>query len=400
MNHAMIVIHDELKNAGSDPQEGGVFVRGMSRFVTSDELRVCPPSTTASFPFFSKFGVEDASSVEEMTFKVGLPEVLNLLKNSLISKTPLTDTLLEKPKEIPELSDESLDQESSLDKLLCMTDSLLGFFFQTLNLMKSSLIPKKALKEVPEKKMPESGLNVFGEEISLKRDIGELASKITGKIPIRLMLCKSKRIVCYAEAGKDFVDLLFSFLALPLGYIAKEARGTPSKGCINHLYESVEDLDVEKYFKSHYHKEILLTPKIAPGFVYENQLLEVEEARAVDHYYYLGGYKIHAGIHSGSVDNAVTVESRSSSGGFVIKPALFTITDDLVVTPISTISCVSAMNKLEIPFSDIEERIVYMGKDEASRLMVASFTSEAALTETFIRKCTSEAAPTENSIVN
>ncbi|MCI54259.1 DUF674 family protein, partial [Trifolium medium] len=41
------------------------------------------------------------------------------------------------------------------------------------------------------------------------------------KITLRLMVDKENKKVVYAEAGKDFYDVLLSFLTLPLGTIAR-----------------------------------------------------------------------------------------------------------------------------------------------------------------------------------
>lgn len=40
------------------------------------------------------------------------------------------------------------------------------------------------------------------------------------KVYLRLVIDEEKNKVVLAEAGKDFVDVLFSFLTLPMGTIA------------------------------------------------------------------------------------------------------------------------------------------------------------------------------------
>ncbi|KAF2312613.1 hypothetical protein GH714_035230 [Hevea brasiliensis] len=71
-----------------------------------------------------------------------------------------------------------------------------------------------------------------------------------------------------------------------------------------------------------------------------------------------------------------------SNGGFVLGPETFIVTDDLTVT-LSPVSVLSILNKLKVAFSDIEERIVYAGNKEALQLLIASYISESALTDTF-----------------
>jgi hypothetical protein len=128
-----------------------------------------------------------------------------------------------------------------------------------------------ARKEVPELRNEDSL-----QRISLMHEILEHQSERNAEMSVRLVVCKSKKVVCYAEASKDFVDLLFSFLTIPLGYLMNEKHGGKSKGCIHHLYDSVIDLDARTYLKSNDIKEILLNPEIAPGSGYKNQPLGVK----------------------------------------------------------------------------------------------------------------------------
>ncbi|XVF68901.1 hypothetical protein PTKIN_Ptkin11bG0038300 [Pterospermum kingtungense] len=258
-----------------DDQDGGVFVKGPVLLTISDELRVMPSSNSARISLFSKLGIKDTSTIEETTFSMEVLEALKLLKCLLVSKTPLTEALLEQ------------------------YDSALS-----LNIV-------EAFEQL-------SFRNVKTEEVA--------ANNEDGKIQVKLMVSKSKNMVCYAEANEKFVDLLFSFLTVPLGFIAKEMQEGSSKACITHLYDSIQDLDARQCLVSR-----------------ENTVVQD----------FLG-------------------------------PAMFTITDDLIITPLSSVAGLSAVRELKVPFSDIEERIVYVGKEEASRLLVASFVSGSALTNTFL----------------
>ncbi|KAB5520370.1 hypothetical protein DKX38_024689 [Salix brachista] len=337
-------------NRGSDARNRGVFVKGLTRFVVCDNFQVMPVSTSASISILTKLGVMDTDTIEERTFDIGVTEVLKLLKCSLVSKTPLTDVLLAR-EEVPELRNE---------------DSL--------------------------------------QRISLTHGILENQSERNGETSVRLVVCKSKKVVCYAEASNDFVDLLFSFLTIPLGYLINEMHGGRLRGCISHLYNSVTDLDAKKYLKSNDIKEILLNPKIAPGSGYKNQPLGVKEA-AVDkqQYYYNHPYGTEPAIKtehepgkvlfpiSTIMDPKSPYKDDTSGGGFLQDPAMFTVTDDLVVTPISLVSGLSLLEKSKISFNDIYVCEVQVGKEEASRLLAASFVSESALTDTFMRQIPKDA---------
>ncbi|KAM1167335.1 hypothetical protein TB2_028900 [Malus domestica] len=320
-------------------QVGGVFVKERPRLIITDDLQVISPVRATSICLFSKLGVTDSKTTEELTFNMGIQEALNLLMHSFVSKTPLTEILLKnEPK--PSLGDVHSSQGISIDS-----------------------------------QMHGDTINEEEKNISLK-----------------LVVSKSKKIVCYAEAQEDFVNLLCSFSTLPLGYILEKMRNVSWKGCLDQLYKSVEDLD-EQYLKSNFHKELLVNPKLAPGYRYENPLLGIEETS----FYYLNEKLttdkscIPDNTSAESVKLNVFYpksheDSNKSAQGFLKGPDTFTVTDNLVVRPLSLILEMSVLQELKVPFTDIEDHIVHMGKREALLLLVASFIGDSALTNTFIGK--------------
>ncbi|KAK1588421.1 hypothetical protein Q3G72_023133 [Acer saccharum] len=336
----------QLQERDLDARDNGAFVKGLTRLIISDELEIMPASYKASLSLLSKLGVIDRTAVEECNFNVGVDEVLTLLKCSLLSNMPLTETLL-KHNPVPELGRVDFDQG---------------------NYVKSRM------------KKP--------------------ASNVNGKFLVKLVVSKSKNMACFAEASEDFVNLLFSFLTVPLGCIVKEMHSGTSKGCITRLYNSVKELDAKQYLKSSKHKEMLLSPKLAPNFSYENHPLGVKENKHPLYYHAENrrGYKCvttdKTDISSKElkvstlivVDPKCGVEQTTSGGGFVTRPAKFTVTDNLVITPLSPVSCLSLLNKMKVLLSDVEERFVHVGTEEALRLLVASFVSESALTNAFLRE--------------
>ncbi|XWS53056.1 hypothetical protein CRYUN_Cryun11dG0124900 [Craigia yunnanensis] len=328
-------------------QDGGVFVKGPIRLTISDELQVMPSSTPASLSLFSKLGIKDTSTIEERAFSMGVLEALKLLKCLLVSKTPLTEALLEQYNPVLSLNNAEDFERVSFRKV----------------------------------------------------KIEEAASNEGGETYVKLMVSKSKNIVCYAEANEKFVDLLFSFLTVPLGFIVKEMQESTSKACINHLYDSIQDLDARHCLVSKENTAMLVNPKLAPGFSYEAQPLNIEEYMHLPYYFISpdwmpvltsdetlipSGERTAASSVLTVMDPKSHYNDNSSGRGFLKGPAMFSITDDLIITPLSSVTGLSAVRKLKIPFSDIEEQIVYVGKEEASRLLVASFVSESALTNTFL----------------
>ncbi|XP_048420672.1 uncharacterized protein LOC103929821 [Pyrus x bretschneideri] len=325
-------------------QDGDIFVKGLARLIISDDLQLMPPLTVKSLSVFSELGVMNGNTTEEVTFNVGSDEVLKLLVCSLVSKTPLTETLL-KNKPIRKLSNEN-------------------------------------------------------QVMDFEPEIAEGTTNPNGNISVKLIVSKSKKMVCYAEVGEDFVSLLLSFLTIPLGFIVSKMRDCSLRGCISQLFKSVQDLD-NRYISNN-HKETLLSPKLAPGCCYDNHLLGTEEAT----FYYsstydrlssdktllisriLADYVTTTSLAESSIKSMKVKDPKSYQDldkGY-LGPAMFTVTDDLIIGPISLIFGLSLLNELKVPSTDIEEKTVHVGKEEALRLLVASFVCDSALTNVFIRE--------------
>ncbi|GAU50826.1 hypothetical protein TSUD_177650 [Trifolium subterraneum] len=69
--------------------------------------------------------------------------------------------------------------------------------------------------------------------------------------------------------------------------------------------------------------------------------------------------------------------------GFTKKPALYMVSDDLIVTPGSSSSAISILTKLRIPLSDVMECSIDIGKNESLSIVKASLISSSALTNGF-----------------
>ncbi|XP_023637594.1 uncharacterized protein LOC111830220 [Capsella rubella] len=85
------------------------------------------------------------------------------------------------------------------------------------------------------------------------------------KVSLRLIIDEEKNKVVLAEAGKDFVQVLFSFLTLPMGTIVRllekhQNSGPVSIGCISNLHRSVVDMKIDD-FETEACKQMLIYPK-------------------------------------------------------------------------------------------------------------------------------------------
>ncbi|KAF0892244.1 hypothetical protein E2562_014829 [Oryza meyeriana var. granulata] len=66
-------------------------------------------------------------------------------------------------------------------------------------------------------------------------------------------------MMLFAESDKDFVDVLFGFLTLPLGTVVRLLGKESQAVCLDALYKSVEDLSTD-YFQTKACKAMLLKP--------------------------------------------------------------------------------------------------------------------------------------------
>ncbi|XP_027903714.1 uncharacterized protein LOC114163608 [Vigna unguiculata] len=220
-------------------------------------------------------------------------------------------------------------------------------------------------------------------------------------VPLKLVVNKETNKVLFAEARKDFVDVLFSFLTLPLGTIARlvgnESNIGPVKiGSLNSLYHSVAALD-DNCLTAQAYKERLLRPwNMAEDFC--NTLKLNIDDTPLKQYFVCNNFCAHTcsaimRCTSNSVcscGRAVnqTVFLKSSANGFVNDDAIFVITDDLIVMPNSMDYLSFALVlKLGIKFpSSLKEITVNVTTKKVVDLLKCSMLSKSCLTDLFLEK--------------
>eukprot|EP00253_Pinus_taeda_P008181 PITA_08181 len=239
--------------------------------------------------------------------------------------------------------------------------------------------------------------------------------KPSNSITIKLMVSKRSGKIMYAEAGKDFVDLLFSFLVLPTGAIAKQAlvskdnkeKDDTKVCCITNLYKSVESLS-PSFMKGD--KAVLLDPKVFSA-TYTSDTLNIKSSTPApapaSKYYvcpYIGSYSGTHGLSTQSgtvtcsscghtVNREVKLENNPLAAtkdsvrptGYVKKTVNFFITDDLSVIPSgSTATIVQLWNKLDVKEpTELEEQNVPVGPNEVTGLLKAAMVHNTALNAVF-----------------
>jgi hypothetical protein len=211
------------------------------------------------------------------------------------------------------------------------------------------------------------------------------------KMDVKLARSKSQKKIIFAEASENFVDFMFSFLTIPLGSIVKLLDGNSFVGCVDNLYKSVETLDSSWCTDS---LSVLLNPGLSPQFGCPNQLLNIPDAQPQPpttfyygtgipkpkydsyHGHYVAEEKIEGGVISktkGSIYNAKLLtaldpksptKSKEGVVGFVKRPALYGVSDDLKVKLLSSNSCLSYLKELSLPLDDLEMKVISIGETE------------------------------------
>jgi len=202
---------------------------------------------------------------------------------------------------------------------------------------------------------------------------------------VKVTVRKSNEHILFVEAGVDFIDFVFSLLTFPLGGVLHMLQGFSSLSGIDNLHKSLSELSADIYLMSEGLKDKLTKPLIAPHLVLIDQILPIGASTLPVNYchtyYDHESRKCIISLTKAVVyshDNPVVfpemfvpfklADSKSSIAklSFVKGPSMFMMTDDLFVTPMSSISAMSHIKRLKVPLSDLEERVIKIGVKEAS----------------------------------
>ncbi|CAJ2670651.1 unnamed protein product [Trifolium pratense] len=278
------------------------FVNETSTFIISYDLFVMPNLFETRLNLLQKLGVTDFDTIDKKTVNISKKEVIDLLKLSLISKTPLTDFIFKKEKFILNFDTPNL------------SEFLIG-------------------------EAEDSSINMV----------------------VKVVRRKSNIQILFVEAQEDFADFVFSFLTFPLGGVLHMLKGHSSISCIENLYKSMTELCPDRYLRSQYVKDRLSSPCIGLQFEIRNQILPIG-AEPFSHLF-----------------NFVDPKSPIY-GGYARGPTSFMVTDDLVVSPMSSISGLAYLERMKVPLNDVEECFIRIGRMECLSILKASLISTSALT--------------------
>ncbi|MED6199051.1 hypothetical protein PIB30_072336 [Stylosanthes scabra] len=203
------------------------------------------------------------------------------------------------------------------------------------------------------------------------------STKAENQVRLKLLIHKEKNIVLYAEAGKDFVDALFSFLTLPLGDIVRlagEKSNIPavSVGCLTTIYQSVAKLD-DECLRNENCKKMLLHPRNMPMELYRHNLkLNVSGSETLNYFSSYGCSCLSAFKNVSSCCSAPSTSYevkdltsfREFRNGFV-KENNFIIRDDLYVMPNSIDNSLPLLRKHGVQnINHVLEQTIIVSKKE------------------------------------
>ncbi|KAI9116009.1 hypothetical protein K1719_012939 [Acacia pycnantha] len=232
-----------------------------------------------------------------------------------------------------------------------------------------------------------------------------MASNSTATITVRIVVDTEENRVLYAEAGKDFVDVLLSFLTLPLGTIARlvdEDSNMKSLrlGCISSLYQSLANLE-PKYWNSETCKQMLLKTRSSMERFNQSLKLNIDDTEPTKFYACemshcrresnvlvsaFNNMKCKCGknlIYVLDVDNTISADGNMREG--YVREASFVVYDDLRVMPLNLTSTLCLLKSL-CSKDKIEDFAVNIDTKEVMDLLKFSLVSNTVLTDSLLRR--------------
>ncbi|CAI0426432.1 unnamed protein product [Linum tenue] len=233
------------------------------------------------------------------------------------------------------------------------------------------------------------------------------AHSSSSKVTLKLLIDTKTRRVLFAEAGKEFVDFLFTLFSLPLGSVTKLLSTDNMVGCLGNLYKSIEDLS-GAFIQPTQSKVAILNPKSLSCPAMNNTLLlpnhENNESAAKRKIYLFTRREIfvtdnpqaicrhcnqamsyEAKFIDAAPKNVAEIENREEDGGFVKGAVIYMVMDNLEVRPFSTISTITLLNEFGIgEVGSLQEKVVELGMAEGLKVLKASLHTKTVLTTVFL----------------
>ncbi|CAN1149770.1 hypothetical protein LINPERHAP2_LOCUS17201 [Linum perenne] len=231
-----------------------------------------------------------------------------------------------------------------------------------------------------------------------------MATMSASKVTLKLLIDKRTNRVVYGEAGKDFVDFLFTILSLPLGTATKLlSKENKMVGTLGNLYRSIEELS-DTYIQPRQRKDRVLNPSVLYCPARVVHLFSDKGLPATMKFYRCSSscyrvtddcYVICPSCKAQMLNtllfvdmastNGVAGDKKGEEGGFVKGAVPYMVMDNLEVKPMLTMSIMALFNKMNIKeVGSIEEKVIELGMAEGLSLLKASLQTESVLTTVFL----------------
>ncbi|XP_057792646.1 uncharacterized protein LOC131009368 [Salvia miltiorrhiza] len=230
------------------------------------------------------------------------------------------------------------------------------------------------------------------------------------KVSLKVMMNKQKSKVLFAESDSDFVDILLSFLTLPLGRTVKVLEKhygdeAPTIGSLNNLYRSLANLD-SSHFVTEGAKQTLLDS--ASSFEDKYKMLKVDISDSPPAEYFVCSSCANRRLRCDSIyydsiscyycEDTMSKEvveksceaDGPSDGVFTKHTSSFLISNDLHILP-KNARFLTTVGILGITVTDMDNAVsikVDFGISEIMKLLKASLMSPTPLSDLILNKST------------
>ncbi|KAH1045738.1 hypothetical protein J1N35_036522 [Gossypium stocksii] len=117
-----------------------------------------------------------------------------------------------------------------------------------------------------------------------------MAASNPNTVGLKLFIDPNSNRLLFAEAGKDFVDFLFSIMFLPVRTVIRLLSKQGTAGCIGNIFDSIENLG-NSYMLSEKITDILLKTQAFNYGVYEPRLWPSMSPSVHTKFYRYSNYK-------------------------------------------------------------------------------------------------------------
>lgn len=229
------------------------------------------------------------------------------------------------------------------------------------------------------KKKSSYGMERIHKTLSPASGVDGEESKADQTITLNAYVRKKEGNIIYVECGDDFVDLLYTFLAMPLESVWGISGNGIILGCIGNLCKSFKELGVDSGGEASGFKCVL-----PHYYKCQKQLLDVVTTHKPPTYYRYVSFSVNhfreysLSENSGkrivydwdelvpvtSIDPKSQGNNTAESSGFVKRGMRFMVTDDLIITPSNSTSTIGMLKDKQTRLDEVEVRVINMKKEE------------------------------------